>query len=477
MCGASLSGQSLSKAPGKADAVSERAAALPVPEVAPVSEGPHKAVVEPDRNVAPWWEDEASAAEQSAARNASSDVKFVANRPASVETANASPVASETARRSEKWWVEEQPGDRVQELREPKRDTPVEKVVSKKNDKWWVEDNGPTTVGGPSFLGLSGGDSAETGGGYSYLFQEEDERSHAGRWIALLILVIAAGVLYFKWQPIRDFVLTTAISNSKPKPLAEQQQSSADQGANAASSSGSTTTLASSDTPSQPTITTDAKSEKQKQTGLPEGDKDSAAAKADTSAKPDNSANAKSDSAPTGKADSAAATTASKPDAAPAAKAAPEANRPAASDPKQNAKSQPKQQAKEADTDDGNADDQATTASRRGREPQGNPGNELVTTGEKYLYGRGVTRSCDQAVSYFNAAAAKQNPQAYSHLGALYATGECVPMDRATAYAYFRRAYAKEPTNHYFEQNLTMLWREMSSDERQRATGGRTTSF
>ena len=26
-----------------------------------------------------------------------------------------------------------------------------------------------------------------------------------------------------------------------------------------------------------------------------------------------------------------------------------------------------------------------------------------------------------------------------------------------------------EPGNRYFEQNLTMLWREMSSDERQRA--------
>ena len=94
-----------------------------------------------------------------------------------------------------------------------------------------------------------------------------------------------------------------------------------------------------------------------------------------------------------------------------------------------------------------------------------------MSSGEKYLYARGVARNCRQAVTYFNAAAAQQNPQAFSHLGALYATGECVPMDRAIAYAWFRRAYAREPGNHYFERNLTMLWREMTPAERQRAAG------
>jgi TPR repeat protein len=103
--------------------------------------------------------------------------------------------------------------------------------------------------------------------------------------------------------------------------------------------------------------------------------------------------------------------------------------------------------------------------------PQGNAGGELVSSGERYLYARGVARNCDQAVIYFNAAAAQQNLQAFSHLGAMYATGECVPMDRAVAYSWFRRAYAKEPGNRYFEQNLTMLWRQMTPAERQRATG------
>ncbi len=480
MCGASLSVQPSAKAEKSQAAVEHKTArrnadATPVPQES-------AAVVETDRAVDPWWEDESSPAEQSGARAASSEVKSVTTKPAPVEAAKVPPVAAETTRRSEKWWVDEQPGDRVQELREPKRDTPVVEEASKKieeppkkeqapknGDKWWVESGDqPTTVGGPSFLGLSAGDS--TPAGYSYLFQEEEERSHAGRWVALVLLVIAAGVLYFKWQPIRDFVLNTAISHSKPNAPAGQPPAGTDQGTT--SSSSGSTTLASSDTP-QPTITTDTpKPDQNKQAGsLPNGDKDSATAKTDNSdaAKSDSSAVAKPDT-------SGPPATAGKPDKTAPAKAASEPSRPAATESKQSAKAQPKQQAKVADDSaDDSADDQPATASRKS-EPQVNPGGELVMTGEKYLYGRGVARSCDQAVSYFNAAASKQNPQAYSHLGALYATGECVPMDRATAYSYFRRAYAKEPTNHYFEQNLTMLWREMSPDERQRATGGRTTS-
>ena len=116
-------------------------------------------------------------------------------------------------------------------------------------------------------------------------------------------------------------------------------------------------------------------------------------------------------------------------------------------------------------------DEEKTPPAQRELATPLNEGGELVNSGEKYLYGRGVERSCGQAMTFFKAAAAKQNPQAFSHLGAMYATGSCVPTDRAVAYAWFRRAYAKEPQNRYFEQNLTMLWREMTPDERQRATG------
>lgn len=244
---------------------------------------------------------------------------------------------------------------------------PLEPVApaSPRNDKWWVDESS-TTVGGPSFLGLSSADSSE--GGYSYLFQEEEERAPKGLWVFLIVLLAVGGVLYAKWQPIRDYVLKT-----------------------------------------------DAKSD--------------------------------------------------------AAGAAPGRGGNAGSR-QQAAKSQlsDKASANDADEESASAANEERPA-KKAAAPQANPGSELVTSGEKYLYGRGAPRSCNQAAIYFNAAAAKQNPQAFSHLGALYATGECVPRDRAVAYAWFRRAYAKEPNNHYFEQNLTMLWREMTPEERQRATG------
>ncbi len=319
---------------------------------------------------------------------------------------------------------------RPAEVREPE---PVSPVEAKKSDKWWT-DEGETTVGGPSFLGLS---SSESGGsGYSYLFQEEEERSHKGAWVLLLLLLALGGALYAKWQPIRDYVLTTAIMHSQqPKPV--QQDNSSNQPATPASQP--TTTVATSDPQSPPSITTDT-------TTNNTNNKDTANAK---EALPDG------DKAPGNE-----ATASSKPAAA------------QAQPPKATAKQEPNAgDEASADEETPAPDEEKPASARKARAPSGNEGSELVNSGEKYLYGRGVARNCNQAVSYFNAAAAKQNPQAFSHLGALYATGECVPMDRATAYAWFRRAYAKEPSNHYFEQNLTMLWREMTPGEKQRAMG------
>jgi hypothetical protein len=338
---------------------------------------------------------------------------------------------------------------------EPRRETvnvaPSE--PARRSDKWWV-DEGETTVGGPSFLGLSHSGSGE--GGYSYLFEEE-ERSHAGLWVFLVLLLVLSGVVYAKWQPIRDYVLTTALTHARPQ-QPPAQDSKSEQNA-VPGSSAPTTTLASSDAASQPAITTETKADTSKvppqKEGLPEQDN---AKDASGAPKPDE--NAKSNSAGKGNAEQ------------PASKQ-PSAKSQAAKD--QVAKDQAP--ASEEDSESASAAEEEKPAKNARALPVSNPGSDLVNSGEKYLYGRGVARSCDQAVSYFNAAAAKQNPQAFSHLGALYATGECVPMDRAVAYAWFRRAYAKEPTNHYFEQNLTMLWREMTPDERQRATGSKVARF
>jgi TPR repeat protein len=92
--------------------------------------------------------------------------------------------------------------------------------------------------------------------------------------------------------------------------------------------------------------------------------------------------------------------------------------------------------------------------------------NKMLVLGEKYLYGRGVTRDCNQAMTYFRAAAGQENAPAMSHLGAMYASGSCVPIDRAAAYQWFARAENADPGNQWLARNLDMLWRDMTPRER-----------
>ena len=89
------------------------------------------------------------------------------------------------------------------------------------------------------------------------------------------------------------------------------------------------------------------------------------------------------------------------------------------------------------------------------------------------MYGRGVARNCNQALVDFNAAARQDNPRAMAHLGSLYATGQCVSLDRTQAYHWFSRALSADRGNTYIEHNLNMLWRDMTPDERTKATRSR----
>ncbi|HEX9121217.1 MAG TPA: hypothetical protein VF840_11830 [Terriglobales bacterium] len=327
---------------------------------------------------------------------------------------------------------------------EPPQPEPAapEAEPARRSDKWWVdEEQSEPTSGGLSILGLSGTDSGE-GGRYSYLLEEE-QPSHTRLWVFLVVVLVLGGVLYAKWQPIRDYVLTPAPSHSRPQQAPAQDTKN--EQASTSATSAPATTPAGSDAASPPAIATESKPEQnqaaQPEQGLPQADQQSS-----TAVKPDDSPKL---TAADASSERGAEPASKKPGAKPTAAHNKGAGRESANvtDPKKPA------------------------AAQVAPAPQGNAGAELVTSGERYLYARGVARNCGQAVIYFNAAAAQQNPQAFSHLGAMYATGECVPMDRAVAYAWFRRAYAREPGNRYFEQNLTMLWREMTPAERQRATG------
>lgn len=316
---------------------------------------------------------------------------------------------------------------------------------ARRSDKWWVDEgqSEPTSgSGGLSILGLSGTDSGEAGR-YSYLLEEEEQPSHTRMWAFLAVALVLGGVLYAKWQPIRDYVLTPALSHSGPQP--QPALDTKNEPPSTSATSAPATTPAGSDAVSPPAIATEGKPEQnqaaQPQQGLPLADQLSS-----TTGAPDDS-----------------------PKPTPARASSERAAEPASKKP--GAKPTAAHNKEWGHESANLTDPEKLAAEQMAPAPQANAGAELVSSGERYLYARGVARNCDQAVIYFNAAAAQQNPQAFSHLGALYATGECVPMDRAVAYAWFRRAYSREPGNRYFEQNLIMLWREMTPAERQRATG------
>jgi hypothetical protein len=96
--------------------------------------------------------------------------------------------------------------------------------------------------------------------------------------------------------------------------------------------------------------------------------------------------------------------------------------------------------------------------------------DKLVADGEKYLYGNGVPEDCDLAQKNLKAAAAHSNARALTLMGAMYATGHCVDRDLPTAYRWFAKALHQDPSNARVQQDIEILWKQMTPGERQLAT-------
>jgi hypothetical protein len=94
-----------------------------------------------------------------------------------------------------------------------------------------------------------------------------------------------------------------------------------------------------------------------------------------------------------------------------------------------------------------------------------NPEDKLVSDGERYLYGNGVAQDCDRAQKNLVAAARHTSSKAYTLLGAMYATGHCVTRDLPTAYRWFARALHQDPGNTRLQQNLEVVWKQMTPEE------------
>lgn len=96
--------------------------------------------------------------------------------------------------------------------------------------------------------------------------------------------------------------------------------------------------------------------------------------------------------------------------------------------------------------------------------------NSSETEGEKYLYGDGVPANCVRARQDLLAAAEHSSAKAQSAVGTMYATGHCATRDLPLAYRWFARAQRQNPRNRVVEEDMRVLWNQMSPEERKLAT-------
>jgi hypothetical protein len=273
-------------------------------------------------------------------------------------------------------------------------------------------------VSGPSFLGLA--DSSP--GNADYLLEEE---SHNGwrKWAVLLLLVLIGVLVYLQWKTNwRAQPASPPPSQNAPSPANQPQGS-------AAPASETTGVPPAQQASAQPQPTAEQ---------APPGKE--AASAADKQKPEEAAADKNSDKTAAKKDDSAAEEPSGQSDEQPSAESEHKARAPI---------SQARKPA---------ADRTAETSQ-----------DPMLLMARKYLYGQGVRRDCDQAMVYLRAANQKASAPARSQMGALYATGYCVPLDRIRAYQWFTSALNVEPGNPSLQRERNNLWAQMSSDERQQA--------
>ncbi len=87
--------------------------------------------------------------------------------------------------------------------------------------------------------------------------------------------------------------------------------------------------------------------------------------------------------------------------------------------------------------------------------------------GERYLYGNGVPQDCALARKNLAIAAERKNSRALTLMGTMYATGHCAPRDLPTAYNWFAQALRTDPSNRRIEDDLSLIWKQMTPSEKQ----------
>jgi hypothetical protein len=282
-------------------------------------------------------------------------------------------------------------------------------------------------VSGPSFLGVAN-EPAENRN-VSYLLEDEPGPSHTGRNLVLLMLLAGAIAAGWHWRGNLVSLVSKFSSNAAGN---TQTNSSAPAGSDSTS-------------PTAPATGANASTPVENQSAGADAQAPTAQGQTPPSTAP---ASGAADSTQSPEADHSQPSAQSQAgDSAGAAKN--DESDETASQPAPPAKS-PKVRA------------QATT-------PPISRADELEAEGEKYLYGNGVPENCTRARTSLLAAAQHSNAQAQNVLGTMYATGHCATRDLPTAYRWFSRSLRKDPNNTRIEQDLKVLWNQMTPEERQLA--------
>ena len=316
--------------------------------------------------------------------------------------------------------------------------------------------NGTTeNVHGPSFLGLAEDPKVE----FHYLYEDEPPRSHAGLIVFLILLCGAGGFGYWQWRnngfPFNRFNTRASSSTASASPSevapaqAQDQQTKTDK----------PMTGVGDVLPTAPDQNAKPQTPPSNSTEFPaQGGQNAALAGAGSSTAGNNVS--------TGNPSQSAS------------------NPPAGNE--QATPSDNAQESKPAKTEEAKATPPPAPAAKprtpkvRAAKPApkaavvpGAQDADLELAGERYLYGNGVPQNCARATSNLQTAAAHGNSKAQTVLGTMYATGHCVGHDLPTAYRWFARALHQEPQNSRIADDLQVLWRQMSPQEKQLATAGR----
>src|SRR5215469_9935374 len=298
----------------------------------------------------------------------------------------------------------------------------------------------PENVHGPSFLGLAEDPKTE----FHYLYEDEPPRSHAGLIFVVILLLGLGGAGY--WQYIHNgfpFNRLTSASGSTPAapPSASPSEVAPAQNQDQQTHAEKPMTGAGEVLPTAP----DQKSQSPS-TGTVVDLPPQGTPAANSSAPP---ANPESGSAASGDTSSAA--------------------------PAETHGAEPKEEAKATPPEVPEKPSKAKAKTPKPVAPAAAPASpdaELELAGERYLYGNGLPQNCTRAEFNLRTAATHGNSKAQTVLGTMYATGHCVGRDLPTAYRWFARALHQEPNNSRISDDLQVLWRQMTPQERQLATTG-----